>query len=464
MATAVQLELQGDAPGGNFTFALDGPYFPRLEGEYKTAAAAPQLVALREVWEIRGAKIVGADPAATWAAWVAFRARIASTRSGSGGLAPAFPTYARFVIPGGATLYTIGPSTHEGFLVELVESDPRDLRDEEQGGAWRTVVPVTLRVSAIQKFADTNGIVGWEQEVFSTYPEGRHRLEWRTRITTAEGTNAADKAASYAAIDTDTLDGTYLYETNGPDGVDVQTLDADEQNSRTPTVAIATSVVRSFGTTIGSVLPGASPSDVSYSITTRTTAKERVTTTSATATGPNALQYVESKEPAVYNESEVVDEQAKMFASGVWSQREETQSASGDRTGQGKTGIAVAVSGGSQAIDFEAVADDGDPVAFFGAWLPVAATVDIKVEAVGPTFDKSSMQLPGAPGDGWALDSAASSEGEPQLTEEAASPSGNKWTRTARLVFRRHGVPSQSRGLLALISEAPKVPTHLGRT
>lgn len=455
MATAVQLEIQGDS--STFTFDVEGSYFPRLEAEYKTAADPPQIVALREVWEIRGAKLTNTalSPSALWAEWVAFRSRIATRGS-------AFPTYVRFVIPGGATLHTLGPSTHEGFLIEAVESDPRDLRDEEAAGAWRTVIPVTIRVSAIQKFADANGIVGWEQEVTHRYPDGRHELEWVTRITTAEGTSAITKAQSYAGIDATSLGGTYLYETNGTGGVELQVLDADEENSRTPTAVIATSRVRAYGVTIGDVTAGASPSEVSLSVTTRVTSKERVTTTTATARGPNALQFVQAQAPVAFNESEIVDEQAQMFASGTWSQRNESASSSGDRTEPSKVGITATITGGLPAIDFEPVADTGDPVQFVSACkLPVAATVDISLEAVGPSFDIDTMPLPGAPGDDWVFDSAASSEGEPTLSEKGTSDAGNKWTRVARLVYRRAKAPSQGSGILAEIAKAKKVPSHI---
>lgn len=458
MAATVQFQIQGDS--ANFTFDVEGGYFPSLEAEYK-ATNPPEIIGLREVWEIRGARLTVSDSlaeaaaaSALWAEWVALRARLA-TRGSS------FPTYARFVLGSSPStvLHTIGPSTHEGFRVEIMSAERDDLAE---AGAWRTVAPVTIRVSAIQKFADTNGIVGWEQEVSSTYPDGRHRLEWVTRITTAEGTSAATKAASYAAIDASALGATYLYETNGNSGVDVVELDGDEQNSRVPTVAIATSAVRSFGVTIGTVTAGSAPSEVTYSITTKTTAKEKVTTTAATARGPAALQFVMAKQPAVFNESEILDEQALMFASGVWSQRETSATASGDQSGQSKVGLTATVTGGLQALDFEPVADAGVPVKFVGSFLPVACTVDVALERVGPSFDMTTMPLPGPPGDDWVLDAAASAEGEPVLAERGASDDSNKWTREARLVFRRHSPPSASTGsVLTAMGKAQKVPSYI---
>jgi hypothetical protein len=463
VADPVLFQLQGDS--SSFTFDVEGGYFPRLEPVYKTAANPPEVVAIREVWEIRGARLTIADTTlsadaaaqALWAEWVALRARLATRGS-------AFPTYARFV-RGASTssaVYTLGPSTHEEFKVELMETTA--LAAEAEPGTWRTVVPVDLRVSAVAKLIDANGIVEWEQEVLSSYPDGRHRLEWRTRITTKEGTSAATKAASYAAIDASALGATYLYETNGSDGVDIRSIDTDEENSRTATEVLAVSAVRAFGTTIGGVTPGGSPSDVSYSITTRTTAREKVTTTTAEATGPNALQFVQGKKPTVYNEEEVFDEQAKLFARGVWTQREESNTSSGgDKDQKSRTSsLSVAITGGNYAIDFECLADDGDPISFSSAGkLPVVGTVDVKLEAIGPSFTIQEMLLPGDPKDDWILDAAASQEGEPVLEEEAADASSNKWSRSARLVFRRAKVPSASRSLLSRVRAAAKVASHL---
>lgn len=455
MAAAVQFELQGS--GSNFVFAVEGGYFPSLVAEYKAAANPPQIIGLRETWEIRGARLVSADDttASLWSQWVALRARLATRTT--------HPTYARFVIPGGATLHTLGPSTHEEFRVEVFESPDTD--EHMPASQWRRVLPVTLRVSAVQKFADTNGIVGWEQEVEHSYPDGRHRLSWRTRITTAEGTSAVSKAQSYAAIDVSTLSGTYLYteDTNGPYGVSTATPDADEENSRTATVCDAVSTVQAFNVTMGTVTPGASPSEVTYSVTVRISETERSTTTSASARGPGSSAYVASKAPVTFTSSEIVDEQALGIASGVWTLTEKLNNPeSEDAPNLNK--LSATITGGGQALDYEPLADDGDPVEFVGARTAAMATVTVSMEAVGDTFTPETLKLPGAPGDPWRLDHAASSETDPVLDTPGAQSAQNKWTRSATLVYRAARMPSASSPILAAIRAAAPVASHLYRS
>ena len=438
MAAAVQLSLQGDST--DFTFDIEGTWFPRLEAEYKTAANPPQIIGLREVWEFRGCRLVGGPgaqatvTAALFVKWVALRSRVATRGS-------AFPTNAYLKIPGGATLHTLGPSTHEGFVIESIggEVDP-----DNPAATNRQTTTMTIIVSAVQRFADTNGIVGWEQTVDSSYPDGRHRLEWRTRITTAEGTSAATKALTYAAINASTLGTTYLYETGGTAGaVDLVSSDADEQNTRTATVVEAVSRVRSYGTTIGSVTAGAAPVEVSYSVTTRSTADETSTTTSATAQGPGALQFVSGKAPATYNESEILDEQAKMFASGTWTQRVKRAK---ETTSVVSSAIKVTAAGGQRVVDFESVADGLEPVEFIGAYAPVTAVVEVALEHIGDPSAGGVLRLPGHPGDPWRFDALASTEGEAYVKEDATSPDKVLWGREARLVFRCAKAPSTMLG------------------
>ncbi len=456
MAAAVQLELQGDS--SNFTFDVDGTFFPRLEAEYKTASNPPEIVGLREVWEFRNARLAGgpgaqaAVTAALFVKFLALRSRVATRGA-------AFPTYARLVIPGGATLHTLGPSTHEGFVIQSLggEVDP-----ENPAATWRSTATFTLIVSAIQRFADTNGIVGWEQVVDSSYPEGRHRLEWRTRITTAEGTSAAAKAQSYAAINAANLGVTYLYETGDSSGaVDIVKSDADEQNSRTPTVVEAVSRVRHYGTTIGAVTPGASPAEVSYSITSSTNASETTTTTVATATGPGALQFVMSKRPALHTSEVIVDEQARMFASGTWTQVDSAPGAGSpsEKPKHSTAGIKFTVTGGGRFTDYEPTADDLPPVEFRSALTAMTAVAELELETVGGDGTMASLPLLGHPGDPWTLDTNASQESEPTVKDAADSPSRTRWSRSARLVFRCATPPTKPIG--EAMFAAPTVPTHL---
>lgn len=434
MAAATQLEIQGDTT--TFTLAVEGAFFPRLDAEYKPGSQPREIVALRETWEVRGCQIVTADGtvASTWSQFVALRARIGVRSS-------AFPTYARFVIPGGATLHTLGPSTHEDFQIDGVdgEQDPN-----VAAASWRSTATFTLRFSAVSRYADTNGIVGWTQEIENTYADGRHQLTWRTRLSTAEGTSALTKARSYAALTSSivaALGSTYLYVTNGPYGIETVETDADEENTRTPTAVEVVSSVRAYGVTIGAVSPGSAPSDVGYSITTRTTPDETVTTTVAEATGPGALAFVMAKRPAVFNEEEILDEQARYVARGTWSQR---RKATKDAKLDILFSLKATLAGGGRAIDIEAVADGGEPVEFVGAFQPVVAAVDVSILNSGVTERNEDMKLPGPPGDPWLFDAAASTETQPFPETRAASVSESTWRREAHLVFRARKAPTTS--------------------
>lgn len=440
MARALQLEIQGGS--GNFVFAVEGAFFPRVEAVYKEAANPPQVTELREVWEFRGCRILSADGTvgSLWTQWAAFLARIKSRT--------AHPTYARLVIPGGATLYTLGPPTHEGFRFEDLEGDEDGLSPR---ATWRNVAVVTIRFSGRIVAADVNGLVGWEQEVINRYPDSRHMLEWRTRITTAEGTSAVEKAWAYAAINAAALGSNYLYETNGPYGVETVAVDADEENGRTPTICDAVSRVTSYGISFGTVTPGNSPSEVSYSITTKTSSDGIVTTTHATARGPNGAAFVASCAPGSFSESEIQSDTALGFYSGIWSDKREK--AKDEKT---KWSISVSLSGGQRAIDYEPAASGLPPLEFVGAFQALMAIVEVSQERVSK--DEPVMLLPGPPGAPWRFDAAASSEGEPFIAEQSSSGK-HTWQRSSRLVFRSAVAPTT--GILLAMKGAAEVRSYI---
>ena len=440
MARALQLEIQGSPT--NFTFSVEGSFFPRIVPTYKEAANPPQVTELREEWEFRDCRIVSTDGtvATLWTQWAAFLARVKSRT--------AHPTYARLVIPNGATLYTLGPSTHEGFRFEDLEGNEDALSPR---ASWRNVACITLRVSARIVNADTNGLVGWDQEVINRYPDSRHMLEWRTRITTAEGVSAVSKAWAYAAINAAALGSNYLYETNGPYGVETVAVDADEQNSRVPTICDAVSRVTSYGISFGDVEPGNSPSEVSYSVTVKTSAEGTVTTTHATARGPNGAAFVASCAPGSFSESEIQSDDALGFYSGIWSDKREKK-----KDEKTKWAISVSLSGGQRQIDYEPSASGHPPVEFVGAFQPLLAIVEVNQERVAK--DEPDMKLPGPPGAPWRFDASASSEGEPFIAEESASGK-HTWQRTSRLVFRSAVAPSTP--ILKAMRNAAEVRSYI---
>lgn len=446
MGAAVQLQIVTTT--GTFVFDVQPGYFPRTEAEWKEASNPPEVVALRETWEFRQAKFVSGDAtvASTWTKWLAFKAAIAPS-----GTARARATSARLVRdPAGAaaTLLTIGGTGWEGFRVEALEGETDE---QEPAASWRTVAACTLRVSAVAKHADANGIVGWEQQTDLRYENGLQVVELRTRITTAEGTSAVTKAQSYAALTASAFGSTFLYETNGPHGVDVTIVDDDRPNSRTPTIVDAVSRIRGYGISFGTVTPGNAPSSVTYSVTTKTTAKETTTVTEASAAGPGAETFVRGQAPAVYSESEIFVEPSGLNARGVWTNSSKAADAKRELL------VRATISGG-RAFGFEP-GMTGAAVLFAGGFGAYTAVVEVERSAVGADGLLATLTLPGPPGNGWTFDPIESQEGEPFLAEAGISTSQDRWERSARLVFRAGALPRKP--ILELMAEADEVRSYL---
>lgn len=445
MGAAVQLQIQGSP---TFTFDVEGGYFPRLEAEYKEAANPPQVTALRETWEFRQCRILSANDtvASTWTKWLAFRDAVSSRT--------AHPTYARLVRdPAGSpsTLVTLGPPTHEKFRIEIVEGETDEL---EPGASWRKVATCTLRVSAVIKNADVNGLVGWEQEVEVTYEDGRQGVEARTRITTAEGTSAVTKAQTYARLNATTFGANFLYETNGPDGIEYTIVDDDRPNSRVPTIVDAVSRVRGYGISFGTVTAGSSPSSVSYSITTRRTtdedgALEVQVVTKAEARGPGCDAFVASKRPSLYTDYEETSDPALRFASAIWTEKRSA-------TSDGKRAKIRATITGGRAGSWEA-GMHGPAIYFHGGMGPYVATVEVSREIVGADPTLPSFLLPGVP-EGWTVHQDECEEEEPVLEKEGATAAQNKWVRKVRLVFRCGVLPSTP--ITTLLRSAGEVDSY----
>lgn len=55
-APRLQLEIQGTPD--HFRFDVPGPLEPRLEPLWKEASDPPEVVEIREVWEVPGARLV----------------------------------------------------------------------------------------------------------------------------------------------------------------------------------------------------------------------------------------------------------------------------------------------------------------------------------------------------------------------------------------------------------------------
>lgn len=446
MSAALQLQITYS--GGTFTFSVEGEYLPRWEPSYKVAANPPVVTEMRLVWEFRQCRLISTTVDGLWTSVSTLNTMLSARSTGH-------PTAAALVRdPAGVavTLITLGPSDYEGFQIEADgETDailPR--------ASWRTAAAFTLRISAIKRNEDGNGIVDWDQRVNYRYEAGLAIVELVTRLSTVEGTSAVTKAQTYATLDVNNFGSDYTYETNGPDGIDYTYTDADEVNSRTPTVVECVSRLRRWGVTVGTTGPGGSPDSVGYEVLTRRTAKETVTRYTISATGPNYLSWVASRKPAgSLAVDELTDRKESRSATGVYEIRVNAAAANG-----GTREVKVEITGGARAFDYEPVAGDYEPVEFTGSYLPWQATVSVTVTRVGGSGANSEMMLPGLLGEPWRLDRNASTESEPYEIEEddATDSAQQKWGREARLVYRSARAPEGA--LSPAINAAPMVASY----
>lgn len=431
----MSLYLEIETPSGPFRFDVQGGFSPRLEPVWKEAAEPPEIVEVREVWEVQGARLLASDgePAVFWQEWTAFLARFRVRGRG-------YPIAVRLVREENGSaqvVWRLGPPTHERFKIEQVGVGPDELFPR---ATWRTLAPVTLVVSAAQRFADPNGIVGWEQETSSRYDAGGlHFLEWRTTITTLEGTSALEKARRFGRIEVTPFGPSYTYDTNGPDGVEILSTDADEPNARVPTRAVVVSRIRQWGVRVGVSGPGTGPTEVGYSVRSRIEKGELSTTYHATARGPGALAWVERHEPAGPVEvSDVFHDESIRYAEGTWTRKEEAALATS------RWQLQVELTGGHVDVDFEPVVGGYEPILFEGAILPWKLSVQVRVQRRGDTVPDQEWGFPGILPEPWILDRNLSTEKAPFVAEEAKDHAARLWAREASLIYwspRRPTVP-----------------------
>lgn len=456
MAKRLEFQIQGSST--NFSFDVEGSFTPSIQAIYKEAADPPEVAELRHAWEFRGCKIVSSDgtQATLWDEWLAFVARFENRDS--------FPTYARLVRdPAGAAVeeWKLDGTTYEQLRVESISAGPEDLPPGTPSDAhFRTVVGVTIVVSAVRKFADsTTGIVTFDQVVSESYRSGLRTLEWRTRVKTKSGTSAKAKALAYAGIDITSLDATYTYDTGNDTsaaGVDVTVLDADEQAGRVPTLVEAVSRVVQWGVAIGASGAGTAPDEVDTSVTTVRTSDETRTITTAFARGPNAEQFVLSQKPGgnlVEDETEVRG--ARNEARGRWVK----SAARNPSNPSNSRKISVQITGGKRVVRDRPVAGGHPALIQRGGFLALRCEVRVSVTRQGGTGQLDELKLPVLLGEPWVLDPGASREGLPEVEGEIATdPNANKWRREALLVYVASEPPQQDP--LTELAAGDGVPTY----
>lgn len=435
MAQDLQVKITTGA-GDAVTFDLEGRWSWSQEPVYRDNANPPTLSEIRERWRIEGALLRSSDgsSATGWDEFLAAKAKW--ERSGSQA-----PTKLEVIRDPSAaapvTELTLGPPTYQEFRIESVEGSPSDLAPS---ASFRTLFPVSLVVSAVRVYADTTGIVNWEQEVAASYTNGLKTLEWVTTISTAEGVNALEKAEAYAVIPIASVGSSYAYQTNSDSGIEYAILDADEQSGRTPTRVRARSAIRQFAVNVGATSAGTSPDVVFLEDTETTTQGEKRKTRTARAEGPGAKIWARAQKPTWASDEELRHDKSNRIYQATWSTTE-TDTGGGGREEEAGGGGAVwlirgDVTGGHQAISFEAVSGGLAPVEFRGPLMPWTLTVSIQAERVGGTGKASELKFPPVLPGPWILDLNASSETDPYITTRGATPEQDRYRRDARLVYR----------------------------
>lgn len=456
MAARYRLEIQKAVT--NFVFDVEGEYLPYLEPIHKAGSDPLEIIGMRTVWEFRNCRVVSSDgttPTA-WSEWLAFVALWESRGAGT-----TYPTYARLVAGPNFTdpddvLWTLGPTgNYEQFQLEAIQGEPDP---QAPDASFNTLVNCTIRVSAVKRFADANGIVGFDQAVKTSYPRGQKRIEWTTTFTTAEGTSAVTKAQTYGGIDITAYPmATYTEESNGPDGIEYLAEDADEVNSRVPTVCTCRSVIQEWGVVVGAAGGGTAPSEIGYSYSVQTTAKEVITTTEASAVGPNGDVFVASKAPAGWTDRVVFTDPTTNTYRTTWVSKapQETPDNAPERTRR----LTITLSGGKAVSRWRPIANGLRPIRSQGGIIPAQCVVDVTVFRTGGAGRLDELPFPGILPEPWILDYAESTETEPVLAEAAADPAEDKWERTARVVYKADVLPLTS--VLAQLDTLETVESYL---
>lgn len=409
-----------------FSFDHEGDFLPRLVAEYKDNANPPQVTALREVWEIKNATLSSAtDVTGVWSSFFTFVDKI--DRNGA---STNMPTKAVMTCdPSGSpsVVRTLGPSTHERFKIEAAEIVKGP--DQEKGDDQRKLLHCSITISAVQRFADVNGICEWTQRVaLSDAGGGLQRVTYTTELSTLEGTDAVAKAVAYAYIDVSALGSYYTLETNTTNLVNTETLDDDKVNSRTPTRVVATSVAREWGVSAGSGT-AQRPNEIAYEVKTEESPEGTTTTTMARAKGPNYLTWVESQAPTSYTAREQFVRHQDREAVYTWVRKT-------TRIVRGWV-INATLSGGAQVQKWLPVCGGFEPLQVEGAFLPWVLRVEVSVEARGANLTNKDLLLPDMLGAPWVFDPDESEEGVAATAElSAVSGLDDLYRRRARFVYR----------------------------
>jgi hypothetical protein len=452
-----------------FAFDMNGSWRWRNEFVYKDSADDSQAEQVRAVWELIGNAQLSPD-GTFGEGWEQLRAAFAVFHQRGG----SFPTKVEIVRdPGGAgetVELTLGADDWEDFRVdELSGGEPFELAPD---ATHRTAFPVTIRVSAIQRFEETRnatatGIVQFEQTVTETFEAGLRLLEWETTVTTRKGTDAVAKAKTFGLIPIEPLGSRYTYLTNGADGVNVTILDSDKRDddgepthepARVPTKVRVVCRVKEWPLEVGVTEPGTGPDTIALTRETKVTDEEQVRTVIAEAVGPGAETWVRRQRPAGDLEETIREGEHERSFRAEWTIREKSPKAELVMVLEGE------LAPGDESPEWEEVAGGLEPLPF---WTPLTKwelTLSVELSRRGGTGAPGEMRFPPRLEAPWILNPRRSRERDPFEGEAAKDPERVLWKRTATLVYESPTAPREhpvqwirknlSRGVVSYILEA----------
>lgn len=424
---AVEARLQLSDGSNTYVFDLGGAVVPEQAYSYRRVAGLVELESIEERWVVTGAAILALTTTSTWAALDTFLAHLEDRTTSPLNRA----LLQRSDGAGGwVTVRTLGNGNNQQeFVVDGLDwggPDPR-LGSNVQ----RLALPISMTISAVRPFEDSNGITKWSQRVSVTAgQDGLQVVEWQTEIEVAAGATptALTAAQTHAIIPIANYGNRYVWDTNSANGFDLEYPEADEANSLTPTRILCTSRIRQKGITIGTPTPGASVGDLTRAVETVIDGLRTTTITRVTALGPGALGQVQSRAPSgplAY--SRELDASSERIAEGEW--HKITQEVVRWR-------IEAVLSGGHQDVTLDETAGNLPPEELRGVFRAMRLELRVTVEAMGRDPKPVEMQFPGRLGAPWIISLNESGENTiPRRTEIGTAREYDVWQRELTLVY-----------------------------
>lgn len=443
MSKALKLQLvTSDASPVTIEFDVEGQLLPRWVPVYTSGGSPRQIVSLNLEWKIAGARVQAADAATLWGASAPLGKLLTAIKTrGTGQISAVYLKNAA-----GTTIDSFTSSVYRNIVVSSVEGFPDPTLPQE---AWDKSAFLTITVSA-EKLNTTGsaGIVSFEQKIIDeTDSAGLRHLTWLTTMEVDYGYDVRTVARTYARIPDASVTGTYAWQTNSTDGVDITTTDADESvTARTPTKAVCFSKINQFGVAVNATTAGGSPGAVEYSVTTESGPTRNKITTVARAVGPNAQAWVEGNghAPTTYTSEVILSDAAKKEYSHTWIYEVGVE-----------TTIRLEIEGGYQPERYEGLAAAFYPMIFKGAFKEMKATLYVtlrKTSIARPA--RGVMTFPGPLPAPWRLDRSAVWETPPYQIKDG------EWERQLRAPFTSPYVPIDSKNVEDQLAAAGQVDSY----